>query len=313
MYEIFVDSAANLPAVDVMKYRLRVISFVNYVDGKSVVNFNPDLTPEEERKFGKEFYDSIRAGAEIKTSLINTADFMDAFEPVLKEGKDIIYISLSKNISGTHNAALIASEDLMETYPERKILLVDALNASLGQGLLAIYASKMRDNGSTIDETARVLQDSVLKMNGVFTVGDLKYLAKSGRLSSATALAGNVLNVKPILRGSEEGFIVQFKKCRGRKKSLDTLVDLVCDNIVEPEKQIFGIAHADAYEDSLYVVDKIKERVNLKDVVNTSYDYCTGTHVGPETIALFFIGNDRMLEGRPQDSEYVVPEIFSKI
>ena len=222
MYEIFVDSAANLPAVDVMKYGLRVISFVNYVDGKSVVNFNPDLTPEEERKFGKEFYDSIRAGAEIKTSLINTADFMDAFEPVLKEGKDVIYISLSKNISGTHNAALIASEDLKETYPERKVLLVDSLNASLGQGLLAIYASKMRDKGATIDETVQVLQDTVLKMNGVFTVGDLKYLAKSGRLSSATALAGNVLNVKPILRGSEEGFIVQFKKCRGRKKSLDT-------------------------------------------------------------------------------------------
>ena len=313
MYEIFVDSAANLPAVDVMKYGLRVISFVNYVDGKSVVNFNPDLTPEEERKFGKESYDSIRAGAEIKTSLINTADFMDAFEPVLKEGKDVIYISLSKNISGTHNAALIASEDLKETYPERKVLLVDSLNASLGQGLLAIYASKMRDKGATIDETVQVLQDTVLKMNGVFTVGDLKYLAKSGRLSSATALAGNVLNVKPILRGSEEGFIVQFKKCRGRKKSLDTLVDLVCDNIVEPEKQILGIAHADAYEESLYIVDKIKERVNVMDVVNTSYDYCTGTHVGPETIALFFIGNDRMLEGRPQDSEYVVPEIFSKI
>ena len=176
---------------------------------------------------------------------------------------------------------------------------------------MAIYASKMRDKGATIDETVQVLQDTVLKMNGVFTVGDLKYLAKSGRLSSATALAGNVLNVKPILRGSEEGFIVQFKKCRGRKKSLDTLVDLVCDNIVEPEKQILGIAHADAYEESLYIVDKIKERVNVMDVVNTSYDYCTGTHVGPETIALFFIGNDRMLEGRPQDSEYVVPEISS--
>lgn len=313
MYEVFVDSAANIPAVDVKKYGINVVSFVNIVNGKSMVNFNPDLSLEEERKLGKEFYDAIRAGAEIKTSLVNTGDFVDAFEPVLKEGKDIIYFSLSKNISGTYNAALIASEDLAETYPERKVLLVDSLNASLAQGIMAIYATMMRDKGVSVEEAARVLNDAVIKMNGVFTVGDLKYLAKTGRISSATALAGNVLNVKPILRGNKEGYIVQFRKCRGRKKSLDTLVDLVCDNIVEPEKQIIGIAHADAYEESLYVIDKIKERVQVKDVINTSYDYCTGTHVGPDTIALFFIANDRELEGRPSQSDYVEPEVLKMI
>ena len=313
MYEVFVDSAANIPAVDVKKYGINVVSFVNVVNGKSMVNFNPDLSLEEERKLGKEFYDAIRAGAEIKTSLVNTGDFVDAFEPVLKEGKDIIYFSLSKNISGTYNAALIASEDLAETYPERKVLLVDSLNASLAQGIMAIYATMMRDKGVSVEETARVLNDAVIKMNGVFTVGDLKYLAKTGRISSATALAGNVLNVKPILRGNKEGYIVQFRKCRGRKKSLDTLADLVCDNIVEPEKQIIGIAHADAYEESLYVIDKIKERVQVKDVINTSYDYCTGTHVGPDTIALFFIANDRELEGRPSQSDYVEPEVLKMI
>lgn len=313
MYEVFVDSAANIPAVDVKKYGINVVSFVNIVNGKSMVNFNPDLSLEEERKLGKEFYDAIRAGAEIKTSLVNTGDFVDAFEPVLKEGKDIIYFSLSKNISGTYNAALIASEDLAETYPERKVMLVDSLNASLAQGIMAIYATMMRDKGVSVEEAARVLNDAVIKMNGVFTVGDLKYLAKTGRISSATALAGNVLNVKPILRGNKEGYIVQFRKCRGRKKSLDTLADLVCDNIVEPEKQIIGIAHADAYEESLYVIDKIKERVQVKDVINTSYDYCTGTHVGPDTIALFFIANDRELEGRPSQSDYVEPEVLKMI
>ena len=287
MYEVFVDSAANIPAVDVKKYGINVVSFVNIVNGKSMVNFNPDLSLEEERKLGKEFYDAIRAGAEIKTSLVNTGDFVDAFEPVLKEGKDIIYFSLSKNISGTYNAALIASEDLAETYPERKVLLVDSLNASLAQGIMAIYATMMRDKGVSVEEAARVLNDAVIKMNGVFTVGDLKYLAKTGRISSATALAGNVLNVKPILRGNKEGYIVQFRKCRGRKKSLDTLADLVCD--------------------------KIKERVQVKDVINTSYDYCTGTHVGPDTIALFFIANDRELEGRPSQSDYVEPEVLKMI
>lgn len=313
MYEIFVDSAANIPAEDVKRYGIHVVSFVNYVNGKELVNFNPDLSLEEERKQGKEYYDAIRAGAEVKTSLVNTADFVEAFENILKEGKDILYFSLSKNISGTFNAASIAADDLKDSYPERKIVLVDSLNASLAQGILAIYAVTMRDNGMSIDDAGRILQDTAYKMNGVFTVGDLKYLAKTGRINTATAIAGNVLNVKPILRGNKEGFIVQFKKCRGRKKSLDTLVDLVCDNIVEPEKQILGIAQADVYEESCYVVDRIKERVNLKGVINTSYDYCTGTHVGPDTIALFFIANDRELEGRPDSTDYHVPEIFSYI
>ena len=133
------------------------------------------------------------------------------------------------------------------------------------------------------------------KMNGVFTVGDLKYLAKTGRLSGSAAFVGNILNIKPILRGDKDGYIVQFKKCRGRKAALNALVSLVCDNIVDPENQIIGIAHADAYEDSLYVMEEIKKRLKLRGFINTSYDYCTGSHVGPDTIALFFMAKDREL------------------
>ena len=299
MFQIVVDSAANIPAELVKKYDIRVISFVNYVNGKKVVCFDPDLTPEEERAKGKEYYDAVRAGADVKTGLVSSGDFEDLFRSILEAGDDILYFSLSKNISGTYNSARIAAEELSESFPDRKIRLIDALNASLAQGILAIYASEMRAKGMSLDETADILATYPAKMNGVFTVGDLKYLSKTGRISSSAALVGNLLSIKPILRGNKDGFIVQFKKCRGRKSALNTLVSLVCDNIVNPEEQIIGIAHADAYEDSLYVMEEIRKRVKLRGFINASYDYCTGSHVGPDTIALFFMAKDRELgEGK---------------
>lgn len=299
MFQIVVDSAANIPAELVKKYDIRVISFVNYVNGKKVVCFDPDLTPEEERAKGREYYDAVRAGADVKTGLISSGDFEDLFRSILEAGDDILYFSLSKNISGTYNSTRIAAEELSESFPDRKIRLIDALNASLAQGILAIYASEMRAGGKSLDETADILATYPAKMNGVFTVGDLKYLSKTGRISSSAALVGNLLSIKPILRGNKDGFIVQFKKCRGRKSALNTLVSLVCDNIVNPEEQIIGIAHADAYEDSLYVMEEIRKRVKLRGFINTSYDYCTGSHVGPDTIALFFMAKDRELgEGK---------------
>ncbi len=299
MFQIVVDSAANIPAELVKKYDIRVISFVNYVNGKKVVCFDPDLTPEEERAKGKEYYDAVRAGADVKTGLVSSGDFEDLFRSILEAGDDILYFSLSKNISGTYNSARIAAEELSESFPDRKIRLIDALNASLAQGILAIYASEMRAGGKSLDETADILATYPAKMNGIFTVGDLKYLSKTGRISSSAALVGNLLSIKPILRGNKDGFIVQFKKCRGRKAALNTLVSLVCDNIVNPEEQIIGIAHADSYEDSLYVMEEIRKRVKLRGFINTSYDYCTGSHVGPDTIALFFMAKDRELgEGK---------------
>ena len=295
MFRIIVDSAANIPAVLVDKYDIQVVSFMNKVDGKLLPGFEPGLTPEEERAKGKLYYDAIRAGTEVKTSLINSEEFRDYFLPVLEGGEDILYISLSRNISGTFQAAKIAADDLLEEYPERKIVLVDSMNASLGQGLLAIYGSEMRARGMDVEETGKALNEMVPRMNGIFTVEDLKYLAVSGRISNAKAVVGNVLNIKPLLKGNKDGYIVQFRKCRGRKKSLKDLIDLVCNNIVDPENQIIGIAHADAYEESLMVMEKIQEKVKVREFINTSYDYCTGSHVGPGTIALFFMGGDREL------------------
>lgn len=296
MFEIVVDSAANIPAELCKKYNIKVLSFVNLVNGKEVTCFDPDLTPEQERQKGKEYYDAIKAGAEVKTGLISSGIFEDTFREIIESDKDVLYFSLSKNISGNYNSARVAAEEVMENCTNgRKIRLIDSLNASLAQGILAIYASEMRDKGMEFDEVADTLETYPARMNGVFTVGNLKYLAKTGRLSGATAVIGNVLSIKPILRGNKGGYIVQFKKCRGRKPVLNELVNLVCDNIVNPEEQIIGIAHADCYEDSLYVMDEIQKRIKVRDFINTSYDFCTGSHVGPDTIALFFMAKDREL------------------
>ncbi|MDO4182557.1 MAG: DegV family protein [Coriobacteriia bacterium] len=298
MYQIFVDSAANIPAVLVKKFDIHVISFENYVNGKLTTCFDPNLTPEEERAAGKEYYDAMRAGAKIQTSLLSIQSFYDAFVPALNAGEDVLYFCLSNGISGTYNSARLAVEELSRVYKGRTIRVVDSLNASLAQGILAIYAYELRKKGATCEEAAVLLQEAAHGMNGVFTVGSLKYLAATGRVSNVTAKVGNALNIKPLLKGNKDGVIVQFKLTKGRKKSLNALVDLVCDNIVEPAKQIIGIAHADAYEDSLYVMDKIRERVSVREFINTSYDYCTGAHVGPDTIALFFLAADRELDGR---------------
>jgi EDD domain protein, degV family len=296
MFQIVVDSAANIPAELVKKYDIRVISFVNYVNGQPLTCFDPDLTMEQERVKGKEYYDALRAGAEIKTGLISSGDFEECFRSIMENNEDVLYFSLSKNISGTFNSARIAAQELMENPPMgRRIRMIDSLNASLAQGILAIYASEMRSQGMDFDTIADTLETYPARMNGIFTVGDLKYLAKTGRLSGSAALIGNILSIKPILRGNKDGYIVQYKKCRGRKAALNTLVSLVCETIIDPKEQIIGIAHADSYEDSLYVMEEIQKRIQVREFINTSYDYCTGSHVGPDTIALFYMAKDREL------------------
>lgn len=296
-FRIIVDSGANIPAEQIEKYKIDVISFVNTVDGKEVVCYEKGKTAEEERIAGKAFYDAIRSGAEVKTSLINSFRFAEYFEPILENGEDILCTTISSGISGTYSEARNAAEELKEKYPDRKIEVIDAMNASLGEGLLAIYASIMRKEGRSFNEVVKVIRSYVPRINGVFTVGDLKYLAATGRVNKAVAMVGNVLNIKPILRGDKEGHIVEFRKVRGRRKSLDELVNLLVSNIENPSEQIIGIADADAYEEAQAVAAKIKERTGVKEVIMTSYDFCTGSHVGPDTVAIFFLAKDRELSG----------------
>ena len=174
MFQIFVDSAANLPAVIAKQYNINVISFINLIDGKEVTCYNPELSLEEERQKGSEYYNAMRKGCEIKTGLISTATFEEQFQNTLEENQDVLYFSLSKNISGNFNSARLAAEEVLSKHTNgRKIRLIDSLNASLAQGILAIYASIMREKGMEIDEVADFLETCVGKMNGIFTVGDL--------------------------------------------------------------------------------------------------------------------------------------------
>ena len=298
MFRIMVDSGANLPAELVTRYKIEVLSFVNYINGEFETCFTPGLTPEEERQRGKVFYDRIRDGLSVKTGLISIGEFAEAFARALEEGDDVLYIGISSGISGTFNSARIAAGDVLEEAAAGRVVrVIDTKNASLASGILAIYAAEMRERGMDVTETADAVESLTGCMNGVFTVGDLKYLCKTGRISKASAMIGNTLNIKPILRGDKDGHIVQYKKCHGRKAALNTLINLVCDNIVDPENQILGIAHADAYEESLYIMEQIQAKVKVRGFINTTYDMCTGSHVGPDTIALFFLGKDRELTG----------------
>ena len=296
MFQIVVDSAANIPATVVKEYDIHVLSFVNTIDDKPLTCFDPNLTEEEERAKGHEYYEQMRNGLEPKTGLISSGEFEDYFGGILERGEDVLYFSLSSNISGTYNSARVAADALSEDISlHNKVYLIDSLNASLAQGILAIYASEMRAEGRDIEDVYNELSTYPPHMNGVFTVGNLKHLVHTGRISGVKAAIGNILSIKPILRGNKDGFIVEFRKIRGRKAVLNELVDLVCNNIVEPEKQIIGIAHADCYEESLQVMQAIEKRVKVRRFINTSYDLCTGTHVGPDTIALFFMAKDREL------------------
>ncbi len=297
-FQIFIDSAGNVPAQIAKKYDINVLSFSEIVDGKMIDCYNPRLTPLEERLEGKKFYNGMRKGAKISTSLLNTSRFEEEFRKVLAAGEDLIYISLSSGISGTFNAARLAAEELMEEFPGRTIRVIDSKNASLGQGLHGITASELRAKGMNVNEAADHIERLVPKMNGLFTVDNLKYLARTGRIKGSVATLGNMLNVKPILRGNKDGFIVEFKKVRGRRKSLDTIITLLIDNIIDPEDQVIGIAHADAYEEALECAKEIKNAVKVKDIIITSYDLCTGSHVGPDTIALFFLAKDRELSAQ---------------
>ena len=282
MFQIVVDSGANIPAELVKHYDINVLSFVNITNGKPLVCFDPDLTIEEERVKGKEYYDSIRNGMSVQTGLIGCGEFEECFRSFTENGDDVLCLTISSGISGTFNAARIAagavnsdendvalSADSSDSASSHRphVHVVDTKNASLATGILAIYASEMRSHGKEIDEVVPEIEAMVPRINGIFTVGDLRYLAKTGRLTGSKALIGNLLSIKPILRGNRDGFIVQYKKCHGRKAALNALVSLVCDNVVNPEEQILGIAHADAYEESLYIMNEITKRVKVRGFI----------------------------------------------
>lgn len=286
---IFTDTSANLPD-DVLRQRsIRLVPFPYYVNGA-------EFTCTETTAFdGRSFYNAMRGGADVTTSQISPATYRAAWEPVLQSGQDILFVGMSSGISGSYNCAGIAAVDLQEEYPLRTILVVDTLAASLGEGLQVLRAADWRDEGMSMKEIARRLTILRRHMCQIFTVDDLKYLKKSGRISNMAATVGTVLNIKPLLRGNEEGKIVSYQKCRGRRKALEALAERYEKQVADAEHQCIGIAHADCQEDVDFFIGLINAGKHPpKEILSVCYEPVTGSHVGPGTLALFFFGDDRV-------------------
>ena len=286
MITIFTDTSANLPISLIRKYNISLLPFSYTVNGK-------DLPYADEWETGgKKFYDAMREGAEIKTSMINPDIINSGFRKCLENGDDILYIGMSGGISGTAHSAAMVAEELREEFPERLIATIDTYAASLGEGLLVIRAAEMRDSGISFKDIEACILSERNTMCQYFTVDDLKYLKKGGRISGTAAMIGTLLNIKPILKGDETGHIISCGKVRGKKAALITLAEKY-GALAADKKADIGIAHADAPEDAEALVALLKKQGFRGNVLNVCYEPVTGSHVGPGTVALFFPGTEK--------------------
>lgn len=258
------------------------------LEGKSYTHYADEREISIER-----FYAVLREGGKSVTSLINTATFISYFRPILEEGNDILYIAFSSGLSGTFNSSLIARDELLEEYPDAKIICVDTKAASAGEGLMVYSAVKRKEEGLTIDELSEWINSNVSKLCHWFTVDDLNHLKRGGRVSAISATIGTALNIKPILHVDNEGHLIPMEKVRGRKKSLIALYEHMEETIVNPKEQVIFISHGDALSDAEFLGNMIKEKFQVKDIVISKIGPVIGTHSGPGTIALFFFGTNR--------------------
>lgn len=287
-YLIVTDSCSDLPVEMVKEMKLDVIPLSVEIQGKVYKNY-----PDERDLKVQDFYDMLRDKQVAKTSLINVGEYLEFFEEKLQKGKDILYIAFSSALSGSCQSSIIAKNELKEKYPDRKIIVVDSLSASMGQGLLISYAVDKKNEGSSIEEVAKWLEDHKLNLCHLFTVDDLGTLKRGGRLSGTQALLGSLLKVKPVLHVTNEGKLVPIKKARGRKTSLQTIVDLMKEQITDSKDQTIFISHGDDLDDALYTAELIKEQIGVKDIKYGFIGPVVGAHSGPKTIAVFFMGKQR--------------------
>ena len=286
MTKLYTDTSANLPLALLREYDIAVIPFSYTVNGMA------EDYSEETDFDGKAFYDAMRRGAEVKTSMVNPATAAAFFERALAQGDDVLYVGMSGGISGTAQAAVIAAGELTEKYPARKIVTIDTYAASLGEGLQVLEAARMIEEGKSLDEIKAHLLARRPHMCQFFTVDDLAYLKRGGRISSATALIGTVLSIKPILCGDETGHIVSCGKVRGMKRAYQELANYY-DGRALDKSEMLGIAHADNEEGAQALIALLRDKGFTGECLNVVYEPVTGAHVGPGTVALFFYGTEK--------------------
>ena len=283
-YKLMTDATSDLPAAFAREWGVEVLPMEYTLDGTPYT-----CCPGGGDQTTAEFYGAMRQGSAVITSQINAYAFSIAFEKYLQEGLDVIYVGFSSALSGTVGSARIAQAELSEKYPDRKIAVVDSLGASLGQGLFVYYAArKQKELG--FEEMVSWLEENKLSFVHWFTVDDLEYLKRGGRVSGATAAIATALQIKPVMHVDLQGRLIAVEKVQGRKKSLKALVDHMAKSVDTDKTDVAFIGHCDAPKDAGLVAEQVRERIGIHNIVIDDIGVMIGAHSGPGTVALFFVG-----------------------
>ena len=284
-YQIITDSACDLPAELLQNLNVEKVSLSMLFRGEN--------RPDSVDTGIKEFYDGLRAGEVATTSAVNPENWKSVIEPSFRAGHDALVLAFSSGLSTTYQSAVIAAQELMEQYPDRKAYVVDTLCASLGEGLLVWYACRKRDEGMSLETLRDWVEASKLNICHWFTVDDLMFLKRGGRVSATTALVGTMLQVKPVLHVDSEGHLINVSKARGRKASIDALAKKAAELGQGFDNETMFISHGDCLEDAQYLARKLKDELGVKHVHINHVGAVIGSHAGPGVLALFFIGKHR--------------------
>ena len=288
MFRIVTDTSSNLPTAYLQAENITVIPFTFHTE-------SGEQSCMDTASFdAKAFYTAMRNGEKVTTSQIPPQRFVDNIRPMLENGEDVLFVSMSSGISGSYASSKIAANQLAEEFPERKILTVDTYSASLAEGIVVMRAVECRKEGLSIDETYQILRALRHRIAQSFTVGDLRYLKRTGRLSNLEAAVGTVLQIKPLLKGDPEGKIVCFAKVRGRQRAIEEMAKRYKELVVSPETQTVCISHADCEADAQILASMLRRSKPPKDILIVDYEPVTGSHVGPGALALFFVSDDNV-------------------
>ncbi len=285
-YVIFTDSACDIDEQKLKSWQVAYCSLSFTFTGEDKEYSNYDLAPHD-------FYEKMRGGAVAKTSAINTDSFLTCFEPILKEGKDLLYLGFSSGLSTTFNCARMAAQELGEKYPDRKIITIDTLCASAGQGLLVYLAVLEKEKGGSIEQVAEYVQGLIPNMCHWFTVDDLVYLKRGGRISPTVALVGSVLGIKPILHMDDEGHLISRSKVRGRRAAIAALADKYGELAKKNAPKKVFLCQADCMDDAKLLVKMLGEKYKVDVDYIADIGPVIGAHAGPGTLAVFFVGENR--------------------
>ncbi len=287
-FVLMTDSSADLSQEMVQELGVTVLPLSFTIQGKVYRNY-----PDNREMDLPLFYDMLRAGELATTSAVNVAEYTQAVEPILQEKKDVLILAFSSGLSSTYQASVLAAEELREKYPDRKIYTVDTLCASLGQGLLVYLAVQEQRKGKNIEEVRDWAEAAKLHLCHQFTVDDLHFLKRGGRISATTAVVGSMLQIKPVLHVDNEGRLINIGKARGRQASLKALVDKMEKTVTEEGKKTVFISHGDCRKDAVAVADMVRERFGTQDIRINYVGPVIGAHSGPGTLALFYLGTER--------------------